>query len=86
MREDRTKDQNIDQNIESYPEPVEGLSAKWRSLQQEGRARGEDLTGPERGSLPARHYVPFGIGIGVLVIALLIVFGGLAFLVWNGAR
>jgi hypothetical protein len=85
MREDRTKDQNI----ESYPEPVEGLSAKWRSLQQEGRARGEDLaglTGPERGSLPARHYVPFGIGIGVLVIALLIVVGGLAFLVWNGAR
>ena len=82
MDEDKIKDQ-IGEN---YPEPVEELSSKWRSLQQEGRVKREDLTSLGREDLPARHYVPVGVGIGLLVIALLIVVGGLAFLVWNGGR
>ncbi len=55
-----------------YPATVESLSEKWRSTQQE----------PREGILQ-RHFLAIGIGIALLVIALMIVIGGFSFLVWN---
>jgi hypothetical protein len=66
----------------SYPETIEKLSANWRQLRVDEREGGKS-SGPAGW---AKHYLPLGIGLGVLLIALLIVIGGLAFLVWNGGR
>ena len=65
-----------------YAETVEKLSANWRRLRADERAGGES---PGAAGW-VKHYLPIGIGLGLLLIALLIVIGGLAFLVWNGAR
>lgn len=60
----------------TYPASIEKMSEKWRSLRQQGEGA------PSRGFWE-RHYLPLGIGIALLIIALLIVLGGFAFLVWN---
>jgi nitrate reductase NapE component len=58
-----------------YPATVESLSEKWRSAQQ---------AQPEvKGNFLQRHFLVIGIGIALLVIALMIVIGGFSFLVWN---
>jgi hypothetical protein len=61
---------------EAYPAVVKNLSEKWRQI----RRREE---GPGQTSFVERHYLALGISIGLLVIALLVVIGGFAFLVWN---
>ncbi len=60
----------------AYPPSIEEMSEKWRSIRQQS---------PEQqgGRFVERNYLALGIGIGLLIIALLIVIGGFAFLVWN---
>lgn len=60
----------------SYPEPIEKMSEKWRSILRRGE--GQD----DRGFFE-RNSLALGLVIGLLIIALLIVIGGFAFLVWN---
>ncbi len=60
----------------AYPASIETMSEKWRSIQR----RNPDQP---KGSFVERNYLAFGIGIGLLIVALLIVIGGFAFLVWN---
>jgi len=79
---------------ELYPDTVSKLSENWRQL-----SGGQQLSSPvdpevfggesERpGMLDKlrRHYMPIGIGVGLLLVALLTVLGGLAFLIWNAGR
>lgn len=79
-RKDRPADKTIEKEQVSensaYPDAVENMSSKWRSIQQ--GASGQD----QRGFFE-RHYLILGLFIGLLIFALLIVFGGFAFLVWN---
>jgi hypothetical protein len=60
----------------SYPASVEKMSEKWREIQK------QDQDGEKTGFVE-RNYLAIGIGIGVLIIAFLVVIGGFAFLVWN---
>jgi hypothetical protein len=60
----------------SYPAPIEKMSEKWRAI----RGRGE--SGESRG-FADRNFVALGLGIGLLILAFLVVLGGLAFLVWK---
>jgi hypothetical protein len=69
--------------VETYPESVRKLSENWRQLRPEER---QALDGQEKVAGLSRYYLPIGVGIGVLVVAFLVVIGGLAFLVWNGGR
>jgi hypothetical protein len=62
----------------AYPAAIEKMSDKWREVQQQGR-QGE---GQPR-NFVERHSLALGVGLALLVIALLIVIGGFAFLVWN---
>ena len=78
---ERREEQEV--RSETYPDSVRKLSENWRQLRPEDRG---SLSGTEGGSRLSRYYLPIGLGIGVLVVALLVVFGGLAFLVWNGGR
>lgn len=59
-----------------YPSPIEKMSEKWRSIQQQNPDQ-------QPGGFVARNYLALGIGIGLLIVAFLIVIGGFAFLVWN---
>lgn len=68
---------------ETYPDSVRKLSENWRQLRPEDR---ESLEGRANNSKISRYYLPIGLGIGVLVVAFLVVIGGLAFLIWNGGR
>ncbi|MFM8392657.1 MAG: hypothetical protein ACKOB4_01880 [Acidobacteriota bacterium] len=68
---------------ETYPDSVRKLSENWRQLRPEER---RPLAGAEAGSRLSKYYLPIGLGIGVLVVGLLVVIGGLAFLIWNGGR
>ena len=68
---------------ELYPDTVSKLSENWRQLRPEER---RPLAGAEAGSRLSKYYLPIGLGIGVLVVGLLVVIGGLAFLIWNGGR
>jgi nitrate reductase NapE component len=52
------------------------MSDRWREIQQEQQEQ-------VKGGFIQRNYLAFGIGIGILIIAFLIVIGGFAFLVWN---
>ena len=61
---------------QSYPASIEQMSEKWREIQQ------QDQTSEKR-SFVQRNYLALGIGIGLLIIAFLVVIGGFAFLVWN---
>jgi hypothetical protein len=60
----------------TYPTTIEKMSEKWRSIQRQG------VSHDERGFFE-RHFLALGIFIALLLIALLIVIGGFAFLVWN---
>jgi len=60
----------------AYPASIEEMSDKWREIQQQGQT-------DEKRSFAQRNYLTLGIGIGLLIIAFLIVIGGFAFLVWN---
>jgi hypothetical protein len=60
----------------SYPASIEKMSEKWRSIQRENPDQ-------EKGGFVARNYLVLGLGIGLLIIAFLIVIGGFAFLVWD---
>lgn len=60
----------------SYPASIEKMSEKWRSIQRQNPDQRE-------GSFVERNYLALGIGVGLLIIAFLIVIGGFAFLVWN---
>ena len=62
----------------AYPAAIEKMSDKWREVQQQGR-QGE---GQPRNFIE-RHSLALGVGLALLVIALLIVIGGFMFLVWN---
>jgi nitrate reductase NapE component len=52
------------------------MSEKWRSIQQQ-------IPDQQKRGFFERNYLVLGIGIGLLIIAFLIVIGGFAFLVWN---
>ena len=60
-----------------YDATIGQMSEKWRALRQE-----PELSGSK--SFVERNYLALGIGIGAFLIALLIVIGGVLFLVWNG--
>ncbi|MGH9832272.1 MAG: hypothetical protein ACREBD_15555 [Blastocatellia bacterium] len=60
----------------AYPASIEQMSEKWRSIQRQ-------TPDQQKGSFVQRNYLVLGIGIGLLIIAFLIVIGGFAFLVWN---
>jgi len=76
------------ESIPDHPWTVDGtvekMSERWRRLQREGEVD-PALAGrePRRGFLE-RHYVPIGIGIAVLLVALAIVIGGVLFLLTGG--
>ncbi|MEP7338893.1 MAG: hypothetical protein ABI977_14255 [Acidobacteriota bacterium] len=61
----------------SYPAAIEKMSDKWREVQKQERQEGPPRNFIERNSLA------LGIGLALLIVALLIVIGGFAFLVWN---
>ena len=63
-------------NEPSYPAPIEKMSEKWRSIQRQNPDR-------QKSSFVERNYLALGIGIGLLIMAFLIVIGGFAFLIWN---
>jgi len=62
----------------AYPAAIEKMSEKWREVQQQGR---QDEGQPR--NFVERHSLALGVGLALLIIALLIVLGGFAFLVWN---
>jgi len=62
----------------AYPAAIEKMSDKWREVQQQGR---QDEGQPR--NFVERHSLALGVGLALLIIALLIVLGGFAFLVWN---
>lgn len=62
----------------SYPASIEHMSEKWREVQQQERGESQ-----KPGNFVERNSVALGIGVALLIIALLIVIGGFAFLVWN---
>ena len=70
--------------IPDYPGTVEKMSERWRRLQREGEVD-PALAGREspRGFLE-RYYLPIGIGIALLLVALAIVIGGVLFLTTRG--
>jgi hypothetical protein len=59
----------------SYPASIEEMSEKWREI------RGQEPPAEKRGFFE-RNYLSVGLGVGLLIIAFLVVIGGLAFLVW----
>ena len=63
----------------SYPASIEGMSERWRKIRQQRR---EEDGQPPR-SFVERNYLAVGIGIALLIIALLTVIGGFAFLIWR---
>lgn len=66
-------------NAESvYPASIEKMSERWREIQKsEG---GSQL---EQRSFVEKNYLALGLGVALLVIALLVVIGGFAFLIWR---
>ena len=60
----------------AYPASIEKMSEQWRSIQRQNPEQ-------QKGGFVQRNYLILGIGIGLLIIAFLIVIGGFAFLVWN---
>ncbi len=62
-----------------YPTTIEKMSEKWRLLKRKG-----SIQDPR--SFVERHYLALGLFFGLLIIALLVVFGGFAFLVWNARQ
>jgi nitrate reductase NapE component len=67
---------NAPEEEPAYPPSIEKMSEKWRSIQQQ-------IPDQQKRGFFERNYLVLGIGIGLLIIAFLIVIGGFAFLVWN---
>jgi len=65
-------------DADAYPAAIEKMSDKWREVQQQERQEGQ--TGR---NFVERNSLALGIGLALLIVALLIVIGGFAFLVWN---
>ncbi len=60
-----------------YPASIEKMSERWREIQREG----QQDQGQRPRNFVERNYLSLGIGIALLIIALLVVIGGFAFLV-----
>jgi hypothetical protein len=60
----------------SYPASIEKMSEKWREIRQQGDEQ------PQRGFVE-RNYLALGIGIALLIIALIVIIGGFVYLVWR---
>jgi hypothetical protein len=60
----------------SYPSTIEKMSEKWRSIRRQGES-------PDQRGFFERNFLALGVFIALLLIALFIVIGGFAFLVWN---
>src|SRR5262249_34363851 len=60
----------------AYPASIEKMSETWRSIQRQNPDAG-------KGSFVERNYLALGIGVGLLIMAFLIVIGGVVFLIWN---
>jgi hypothetical protein len=60
----------------SYSSSIEKMSEKWRLLKRQGNPQ------DERGFFE-RNFLIVGLFIALLLLALTIVIGGFAFLVWN---
>jgi len=84
---------------ELYPDTVSKLSENWRQLSEGqqlsspvdpevfgGESERPGMLGPGMLDKLRRHYLPIGIGVGLLLVALLTVLGGLVFLIWNAGR
>lgn len=63
----------------SYPSSIEKMSERWREVQQQGRQQ----EGQQPRGFVERNSIALGVGLALLIIALLVVIGGFAFLVWN---
>lgn len=61
-----------------YPASIEKMSERWREIQQEERQTQLDQRG-----FVEKNYLAVGVGIALLIIALLVVIGGFAFLIWR---
>lgn len=83
MRDEMSGSRPVEVGIEDerpgsgYESTIGEMSEKWRQISREGGA----LT---QKSFFEKNYVWVGVGIGIVVIGLLIVIGGVAFLVLNG--
>lgn len=64
---------------EAYPASIEKMSERWREIQRQEQTGGDQ---PPR-KFVEKNYLAIGIGIALLIIALIVVFGGLAFLIWR---
>ena len=76
MEDFKKKTPSNDLDDSSYPASIEKMSEKWRAIQ--GGEGAEEKRG-----FAERNYLALGLGIGLLILAFLIVIGGLAFLVWK---
>jgi hypothetical protein len=72
----KTTSDDLPANDPVYPASIEKMSEKWRAI------RGGGESGERRG-FADRNYLAVGLGIGLLIVAFLVVLGGLAFLVWK---
>ncbi len=62
----------------SYPSQIEKMSERWRQIRHsEGESQQE-----QRGFVE-KNYLALGLGVALLVIALMVVIGGFAFLIWR---
>lgn len=62
---------------EAYPVSIEKMSERWREIQRQEQT-GDDQ--PPR-KFVEKNYLAIGLGIALLILALVVVFGGLAFLI-----
>ena len=61
-----------------YPVSIEKMSERWREIQQE-----EGQSQLDQRSFVEKNYLALGLGAALLIIALLVVIGGFAFLIWR---
>jgi hypothetical protein len=62
---------------EAYPASIEKMSERWREIQQQEQVTEEQQ--PRK--FVEKNYLALGLGIALLILALVVVFGGLAFLI-----
>lgn len=75
--DEKLKADRLDQLDEPvYPASIEKMSERWRAIRRQ-------TPDQQKEGFVERNYLALGIGIGLLIIAFLIVIGGFAFLVWN---
>jgi hypothetical protein len=75
-RKNAATEKSFEAEEPAYPASIEKMSEQWRSIQRQNPDQ-------QKGGFVQRNYLVLGIGIGLLIIAFLIVIGGFAFLVWN---